>query len=83
MTAEDDAFNTLLGRILDAARRQGLDQKALAARARLAPETLSRMKKRGSGDFASLARLARVAGYRLDLVPDDDTLAAIRDGSFF
>ena len=87
MTAENDAtapgFARILDRILASARQQGLEQRELAARAGLAPETLSRLKKRGSGEFATLDRLARVVGWRLDLVPDDDTLAAIRDGSFF
>jgi len=78
-----DAFSGILRRILETAREHGLDQRDLAMRAGIAPETLSRMKKRGSGDFAILDRLARVVGYRLALVPDDDTLTAIREGSFF
>ncbi len=81
--ASSPGFAGLLERILVRAREQGLEQRRLAARAGLAPETLSRLKKRGSGDFATLDRLARVVGLRLDLVPDDDTLAAIRDGRFF
>jgi len=73
----------ILEDIIRRARDQGLSQGELAQRAGTTPETLSRMKRRGSADFGLLDRLARIVGQRLALVPDDDTLEAIRRGDFF
>lgn len=56
---------TLLARIVEAARAQGLSQRALAQRAGLQPETLSRIASRGTCDFTTLDRLAGAAGLRL------------------
>jgi DNA-binding phage protein len=81
--AEPEAFTRVLDQILAAAVRAGLDESELARRAGAAPETLSRMKARGNGDFGLLARLARVAGLRLAAVPDDEALDALRRGEFF
>ena len=52
-------------RIADAARAHGLSRRALAQRAGLRPETLSRIASRGTCDFATLDRLAEAAGLRL------------------
>lgn len=76
-------FAQVLNQILEHAQVRGFDQRALAARAGIAPETLSRMKKRQSADFSTIDRLARVVGLKLSLVPDDETLQSIREGSFF
>lgn len=73
----------ILEEIIRRARDQGLSQGELAQRAGTTPETLSRMKHRGSADFGLLDRLARIVGRRLALVPDDDTLESIRRGDFF
>lgn len=81
--AEPRAFAGVLDQILAEAARLGLDESELARRAGAAPETLSRMKARGNGDFGLLARLARVAGLRLTAVPDDEALDALRRGEFF
>lgn len=81
--AEPEAFTRVLDQILAAAAQSGLDESELARRAGAAPETLSRMKARGNGDFGLLARLARVAGLRLAAVPDDEALDALRRGEFF
>ncbi|MFP5506018.1 MAG: hypothetical protein ACLGH6_07450 [Gammaproteobacteria bacterium] len=81
--AEPRAFAGVLDQILAEAARLGLDESELARRAGAAPETLSRMKARGNGDFGLLARLARVAGLRLAAVPDDEALDALRRGEFF
>lgn len=81
--AEPEAFTRILDQILAAAAQSGLDESELARRAGAAPETLSRMKARGNGDFGLLARLARVAGLRLAVVPDDEALDALRRGEFF
>lgn len=59
---------TLIARIVETAHTNGLNQKALATRSGITEETLSRMKKRGSGNFALVAKLARTAGVRLGLV---------------
>ena len=73
----------LLEEIIQRGREQGLSQGELAQRAGTTPETLSRMKRRGSADFGLVDRLARIVGHRLALVPDNDTLEAIRRGDFF
>ncbi len=85
MSALEDKqiFQDLLDQILAAAKTQGIPGKELAVRAGITPETLSRMKGRGSGDALVLSALARVVGLRLTLVPDDARLEAIRSGSFF
>jgi transcriptional regulator with XRE-family HTH domain len=57
----------LIEGIIAAAQAKGLSQKALAARSGVPEETLSRMKKRGSGNLALVARLASAAGTRLAL----------------
>ena len=57
----------LLIRIADAARARGLSRRALAQRAGLRPETVSRIASRGTCDFATLERLAAAAGLRLGL----------------
>lgn len=40
----------------------GLSKRALASRAGVAPETLSRICARGTGDFATVSKLVRAAG---------------------
>lgn len=85
MTLDRENFRirSLLEEILARAKVQGIHGKDLAVRAGIAPETLSRMKARGSGDAAVIAALAHVVGLKLILAPDDDRLEAIRDGAFF
>jgi|CXWL01.1.fsa_nt_gi predicted nucleotidyltransferase/lambda repressor-like predicted transcriptional regulator len=56
-----------LARIAGAARAQGLSQRALALRAGVRPETVSRIASRGTCDFSTLERLAAAAGLRLGL----------------
>lgn len=80
---EPESVRQILDQILAAAAAQGLDEQALARRAGAAPETLSRMKTRGHGDFGLLVRLARVVGLKLVAVPDDAALDALRRGEFF
>jgi transcriptional regulator with XRE-family HTH domain len=53
-------------RILDRAQAlSGLSQKALARRAGVSPETLSRIRRRGTADFSTVLGVARVAGIDL------------------
>jgi hypothetical protein len=47
--------------------QSGLSRRALAARAKVAAETVSRICGRGTGDFATVSRLARSAGLRVGL----------------
>lgn len=82
-TTDNNQVQALLKQILAVAKTQGIPGKELAVRAGIAPETLSRMKGRGSADAAVLDALARVVGLRLALVPDDERLEAIRSGDFF
>jgi hypothetical protein len=56
-----------LRRITAAASAQGLSRRALALRAGVRPETVSRIASRGTCDFATLERLAIAAGMRLGL----------------
>ncbi len=59
----------LLEQVLASAQQAGMDQAQLARAAGLAPETLSRAKKRGTMDLASIDALAKVAGLQLGLAP--------------
>lgn len=72
-----------LDAILAAAANRQLREKDLARLAGLRPETLSRMKHRGTADFAVIDRLARAVGLKLAVVPDDDRLERIQQGRFF
>ena len=58
---------TLLAQVLDAAREAGLDQAKLARTAGVAPETISRAKRRGTIDLRTLQPLAHAVGLTLTL----------------
>lgn len=62
---EKAIHQSLLDDVLTAAKRLGLDQSKLAEVAGLAPETLSRSKKRKSMEVQTLAALAQAAGLEL------------------
>ena len=78
-----ESVRSTLNTILDAAESRKLKEKELARLAGVRPETLSRMKSRGTADFALIDRLARAVGLKLAVVPDDDQLARIQQGRFF
>ena len=78
-----DPVRSTLNAILAAAETRKLKEKELAKLAGLRPETLSRMKSRGTADFTLIDRLARAVGLKLAVVPDDDQLARIQQGRFF
>jgi hypothetical protein len=65
--SEPSTAATTLARIADAAKSRGLSRRALAQRAGLRPETLSRIASRGTCDFSTLERLAAAIGLRLGL----------------
>jgi len=78
-----ESMRSTLNAILAAAETRQLKEKELAQLAGIRPETLSRMKRRGSGDFTVLDRLAHAVGMKLAAVPDDDQLERIQQGRFF
>lgn len=61
--------HNLITRVLESARSNGIDQKQLAKRAGVRPETISRAKKRATMDVSTVGDLARAAGLELTLVP--------------
>jgi hypothetical protein len=65
--AEPSAAAATLARIAAAAKSRGLSRRALALRAGVRPETVSRIASRGTCDFATLERLAAAVGLRLEL----------------
>lgn len=83
VTTPDHDFLNVLDEILLAGKAQDLPAYELAQRAGVTPETLSRIKKRGHGDWALLNRMAKTVGKRLTLIPDDSTIVALRRGEFF
>jgi DNA-binding phage protein len=78
-----ESVRSMLNTILAAAESRKLKEKELARLAGVRPETLSRMKSRGTADFALIDRLARAVGLKLTVVPDDDQLTRIQQGRFF
>lgn len=81
--SEAEPVRSTLSAILAVAERRKLKEKDLAQLAGLRPETLSRMKSRGTADFTLIDRLARAVGLKLAVIPDDDQLARIQQGRFF
>ncbi len=81
--SEAEPVRSTLNAILAVAERRKLKEKDLAQLAGLRPETLSRMKSRGTADFTLIDRLARAVGLKLAVIPDDDQLARIQQGRFF
>ena len=59
----------LLTDVLIAARAQGMDQKSVARYAGIAPETISRAKKRQTIEIETVSKLANVVGLTLTLTP--------------
>ena len=80
---QQEAFEQLLEEVLTRGVEHGMDAKTMAKRLPVSAETLSRMKGRKNGDFATLDALGRLVGLRLAFVPDDDALETIRKGEFF
>lgn len=73
----------LIEEIVAEGKNQGLDQREIACRAGISPETLSRAKKSSDIQFSTLSRLAAAVGLRLALVPDRPVLEKILSGDLF
>ncbi len=81
---QSDLLLDLLNQITSAGKKQGMTAAAIAVRAGLAPETLSRMKARKSADFGAVERMAAVVGLQITLVPQQTNRAErVSSGSFF
>jgi hypothetical protein len=80
-----DKSTAKLGTVLEAltrsAREQGLTDSEWAARSGLRKETLSRLRRRSSCDFATLEALARAVGSELTVTDEPDP-ATSSDGHF-
>lgn len=73
----------LLVQIETAGKAQAITAGNIAIRAGLAPQTISRMKARKSGDFGAVERMAAVVGLKLTLVPQSSKAGRIASGTFF
>lgn len=71
----------LLDALTRAARLRGLSDTEWAARAGLRKETLSRLRRRSSCDFATLDALAAVVGAHIEVV--EDNLPQVSDDGHF
>src|ERR1700757_4876748 len=81
MNTSTSALTTALDALTQSARAQGLNDTEWAARAGLRKETLSRLRRRSSCDFATLEALARAVGSQLTVVDESDR-APSPDGHF-
>jgi len=66
MVFMDDNPRTLIDKVIEIAKKRGMRQKELAAAAGIAPEVLSRAKKKHIP--SSLEKLAKAAGAHLDVI---------------
>ena len=73
----------LILRIIEAAKARGLSQGELAERVGIRPETLSRAKKNPNISLATFEELARVAGLRVQLIPDNPVAEQVSKGTLF
>lgn len=73
----------LLQAVLRKARELGMNQRDIALRAGITPESLSRAKKAGDMRVSTLNELAAVVGLKLTLVADRPLIAKIDSGSLF
>ena len=73
----------LLNQITTSGKSQSMTATEIAVRAGLAPETISRMKARKSGDFGAVERMAAVVGLELKLAPAANKASKVASGSFF
>ncbi len=67
MSTESELLRTLIA----TGKRAGMDQRALALRAGIAPETISRAKKQGRADLSTVLALSKAVGLELHLRPTE------------
>lgn len=82
--AVSQSISDIIDAVESQARAQGMKAplQELAGRVGVRPETLSRMKSRGTGDFALIEALVREVDMRLVLVHQDERLESIQRGEF-
>ncbi|MGB5261681.1 MAG: helix-turn-helix transcriptional regulator [Gammaproteobacteria bacterium] len=73
----------LINRIIEGARQLNISQGELAARAGIRQETLSRAKRNPSISLKTFQALARAAGLRIQLVPDNPVAEQVAEGNLF
>lgn len=73
----------LLETLIETAKSQGISQGELAARVGIRQETLSRAKKNPVISLKTFLELVRVAGLRVQLVPDHPVAEQITSGTLF
>lgn len=78
-----DSIRSLLAEIIAAGKAQGLDQKAIVAKAGLGASTLSKAKAADDLRVSTLARLAAVVGLRVCLAPHAATLDKLLSRNLF
>ncbi len=78
-----DVVSALLGQIIVEGKKQGLEQKDIAEKAGIPPETLSRAKKASDIQLSTLIRFAGAVGLRVALVPGHPVLEKILSGDVF
>jgi DNA-binding phage protein len=81
MKTSTHELDDLLAQLTGIARARGLNDSQLAAAAGLPKETLSRLRRRESCDFATLNALAKAVGARLAVLGDAPP-GATPDGHF-
>ncbi len=79
----DTVVAGLMQDILCQARDRGWSQGELAERASVPDSSISRIKRTGRADLATLARLAGAVGLRLTLIPDSDFTEKLTRGDLF
>ena len=78
-----EPVDQLLAEIVAAGKSQGLDQKAIVAKAGLGASTLSKAKAADDMRVSTLRRLANAVGLRLTLAPNDPQLDKLLNRSLF
>ena len=73
----------LISFIIESARQLNISQGELARRAGIRQETLSRAKRNPAISLKTFQALARAAGLRIQLVPDNYVAEHVAKGSLF
>lgn len=80
---QKDLPSSILGQIFYEAEFQKIVLKDLAVLAGIRPESLSRIRRRGSAGLDVVERLAQAVGMQLRLVPGNPIAEQIQLGTFF